>query len=1111
MTALEQSGIELVVKNAQQAIRDLKAYNTALGQQNKAVLQAAKTGSNTSQVMGALSKDFSSMGKNILSQIPGVGKLTNLLGGLGGAGSSAGSGVAAMGASMSAALPVIGAVVAAVAGVTAGFVAFWKTGLRGAELQNTIEAFKNIVGGLEDTNTVLSGLRTATRGTVSDMDLMRLTTQALQGQSQEFRQVLLKTENGVTNLGKVLDVTARAARATGQSEEYIREKFLMGLRLQSKLRLDDIGVTVNAIQANEAYAKSIGKTAAALTDAEKKQAFLTEALRQLDRIGAEAPVNRVQDLVKQIGVAFQNLKDKIALLVQPIFAPVVEAVSAVVKRVEEGFNNLIYILNPIIKTIGAVFSEALQNVRAVWNLLFGDFDSSAKSVMPYIIASFQLAGEAATGMIRAIGSAFRVFISALATIRKAIGKLFGGVGDDINLNINQLAFNLGKGGALIIGSFAAGMLKAGTYVAQAVTAIATIVADFLVGFSPPKKGPLANIDKGGENVAISWVDGFMGGVKSSFGQVTAYVNERLGAIAKLSREQVEARLAMLDVALRPFRENLAIVKADMEAIAGFTDPALRMMERQRKNLLKAFGEGKIADVEQLRNLDRQIQRMKELKEFGQDQVDQAELQLALASSQQAQERALLQIMKDRLGAAEKAGAAGGGKEAGAGGGGGAAEAGGGAAEAGGGAGGGLGLGGGEIPDLLSTAEIDAAKAAILAALGGVAASGAAGIGEGLAESGFGDALAGFKGQAGDLAKQLKRIQDANPAQKIIGKFEGLAEGVKGALTEFYTTVSDTFNNLFGEEGSVILALNTFKTIMTGIFSGASNPFALANIAITGLVATATTQFALLNETITASLTPIQEHLAAIFTAEESPFALAKTAVTETIDAMKAKFTELRDEIFARLGEMELNIAAHFTSESGIITRAKTAVTDMMNSIINDFFRLTNTGANTLSGALASLGSILTTSLKYPVKQALEAVANYVVNALNAVIDQYNSLPLGGQLEVPRLTPIILPELAKGTLGYNRPFIAGEKGAELITPARNNPLSVFPGKATSALTAIAGMMNKPAPQPQYIPAPNYGGARGGDSIKDSYNSQKQLTINARQKMTRLEMLQLMSRM
>lgn len=1097
--ALEQSGIELVVRGAQAAIKDLKAYQTALGQQNKAVTQVAKTSNNTSQTMQALSKDFSSMGKNILSQIPGVGKLTNLLGGLGGAGSSAGGGVAAMGASMSAALPVLGAVAVAVASVTAGFVAFWKAGIRGAELQNTLEAFKNIVGGIEDTNDVLAGLRTATRGTVSDMELMRLTTAALQGQSREFREVLLKTENGVTNLGKVLDITARAARATGQSEELIREKFLTGLRLQSKLRLDDIGVTVNAAEANEKYAESIGKTAAALTDAEKKQAFLNEALSQLDRIGAEAPINSIQDAISRMGAQFQNLKDKFALLIQPIFAPVAQAVSGVFDMIVEDAHEMLNLLKPIFDVIGAALTEALNNLKFAWNTFFGDAESESKKVMPYIIASFQLASEAAIAMGRAIGMGFRAFISALGVVRESIGKLFSGVGEDVDISVNALAFNLAKGGAGIIGGFAAGILKGGTFVTKAVTAIAQIVADFLVGFSPPKRGPLANIDQGGENVAISWVDGFMGGVESSFGAVTAYVNERLGTIASLSREQIEQRLAMLDVALRPFRENLAIVKADMEAIAGFTDPALRMMERQRKNLLKAFGEGKIADVEQLRNLDRQIQRMKELKDFGQDQVDQAELLLALAQSKQAQERALLNIAKDRLGKEEKI------KEE-------REKGGGGAAPPPGGEPGGLDLGGGGTPDLFSTDAIDQAKADLIAMLAGLGGNISAGFGAGLAESGFGEALSGFKGQSAALQQQLGRIQDANPVAKIAAKFDGLKESVSGALMDFYKSVEDTFNNLFGEEGTVIMALNTFKTVMTGIFSGALNPFALANIAITGLVATAQTQFPLLLEAITTTLTPISEAITDLFTSEESPFFLAKTAVNETIEDMKTKFTELKDEIQLRLNDIRAYLSAHFIDPGGIIAASKNAVQQMMDFVIQQFFRLTNSGANTLQEALSPLLTVIKTALIMPFHSALTSLANLVADALRSIVNAIGDVLGIAGIDIPTIPQIAIPPpMAKGTLKYGSPFIAGEGGKpELVMPSKGNPLSVFPGRATAALTSIASMMEKPAPMPQYLPPANYGAPQETNNVRDSYNTNKNITFNSRYRMSRLERLQLASR-
>lgn len=1146
MEQLPKSGIALAVENSAQATAAVKGFTNSIlaqvaatrqlsGASDKQVASVNKMVSNLrasvkptkdaagatqhlSSVNKALTGDLSRLGQNFLQQIPLASKFGGTLSSLFGAGSAAASGTAAatagtatLAAGMSAAVIATGGLIIAIGAAIVAFAVFWKIGKRGAELQNTIEAFKNVTSGVSNSTAVLEGLRKATRGTISDMELMRLTTSALQGQSDEFRNVLLQTENGMTNLGKVLDVTTRAARATGQSEEYIRDKFLNGLRLQSKLRLDDIGVTIKAEEANKKYAESIGKTAAALTDAEKKQAFLTEAISQLDRIGAEAPINRIQDALSRMGAAFQNFKDKFTLLLQPIFAPIAEVISALVTAIFNGMSMLLNLLKPVVDVIGAIMNEVKATVGALGSELFGGIAGGMGNTLNYIIAAAQLIGQALVGIIKLAGSlirqAIQIFFHAIRSIGNPIRELFGAINDDTNTDINTMAFNLGKGGGAIIGAFAVGILKAGTYVAQAVTAIAKIVADFLMGSSPPKKGILKNIDRGGANVAMAWADGFLGGVVQSFGQVTEYVNDRLGSIANMSRDQLQAGLAGLDLALRPFRENLAIVKADMEAIAGFTDPAMKILERQRTALLKAFGKGEGADIERLRTQDRQIEQLKTLKEFQQDQVDKAELQLALASAQQAQQRALYGIALDRLGAEKQITSAtvatGDAAEEKA------KSGGGGAPSEAGGAGGGLGLGGGTAPDLFSSEGIDRARQQILATLAGVASSGAAGISAGLAESGVGGALAGLQSQGGALANQVNRIKGADPAAAIAKKFQGLKDQLTAPLTDAKNFIEEQFNALFGEEGTVMIALNNFSSRITGIFTGEGNAFGTAQTAITNLVTTAQEQFPLLSQALTDALAPMTETFNGFFIGEESPLFLAQQALTTAVDDMKAKFIELKDEIFFRLQDAAIHLRALFIDPGGAIEIAKTAVTNLLNHIINNFLRLTNTGANTLSEALSPLGSILTNVLKAPFKNAVEAIANFFVNALNAVIDSYNNLPLGGALEVPSLTPILIPPMAKGTLGYNRPFIAGERGAELITPARNNPLSVFPNKATMALQRLATMpISRPAAMPTYsYPTQN----NSSTSVNGSYNSSKNLTVNARQNMTRLEMIQLLAGM
>lgn len=1091
---LPRSGISLVVENSQKAIRDLNAFQKALGQQNKAIQSAAANGG-ISKVFGAVQKDLSGIASKALSSIPGLSRFSATL-------TETGAAASTMGMGMGAAVPQIALATAAIGAAALAFAGFWKLGTKGAALQNNLEAFGNVVGGLADSTEVLNGLRSATRGTVSDMELMRLSVAALQGQNNEFRSVLLQNVDGVSNLGKVFDITARAARASGQNVEIVREKFLTGLRLQSKLRLDDIGVTVIAEDANRRYAESIGKTADALTDAEKKQAFLNEALRQLDRIGAEAPINRLQDALARIPVVFTNLFDKLALAIQPVFEPIVMVIDTLVQGFSAVANLVIPIIAALANVIGTVLSEAFKTASAVANFFFGGLASGVGTTLTYVVATISLAADGIVALVKFIGEGIRSAIDslrkALAPINSFFAKIFGSVGETAGDAIKQLAFGLGKGGALVIGSFAAGLLKGGTYVLKAVTAIAQIVADFLMGFSPPKKGVLHNIDKGGENTAIAWTDGFMGGVQNTFSSVTKYVNDRLGAIASFSRDQLTNALARLDLALRPFKENLAIAKADMQAIAGFTDPAMRIMERQRKSLLKAFGRGdKGADIEALRSADRQIQRLKELKELGQDQVDQAELQLALAEGQQAQQRALLQIALDRMGAEQKAAEAA--KEAKAPGGSGAAP------ESGSGTGG--GFAGGTAPDLIEGGAIDAAKADILKFFGGVGSQALAGISEGLAQSGAGEALGALKAQSGKLGEQLGRIKDSNPAKAIVDKFATLKDDLSAKLNEVKGAIDAIFKTAFSDpDGTVIVLLNGFKTFFVGIVSGEGSPFLLAQTAITNLVATAQTQFPLLLEAATNALDPIKETFTSFFTGDESPVMLAQQAITDMVTNMSTSFTTLKDNVFNALMSMQRTLLVLFTWPTGAIELAKTAATNMLNHIINQFFRLTNEGEGTLRGALASLGSVLNAALKTPIKDTLSAIAQAVIDVMNGIIKTFNKIP--GVPDFDLLPSFQFPELATGAQKFSGSAIVGERGPELVTSAKRNPFSVFPARATRALDMIGTMIQRPAAQPMYSrPAQNVQNSStvNGSHNNNSYN--RNVTQNFRYAPTRLEMRQM----
>jgi len=206
---------------------------------------------------------------------------------------------------------------------------------------------------------------------------------------------------------------------------------------------------------------------------------------------------------------------------------------------------------------------------------------------------------------------------------------------------------------VVFGAYAKGILWAfNNLIAPAVIAIATFIADFLMGASPPPKGPLHDITQGGAATMLAWLEGFIGVSLTPVQEMATRVNKWLGAIGGMSHEQVEAALAKLDQALEPFIANLDIARAKMERLTEPLKVFQDMLERKLQKSLDKFFKGQIGE-EAVRAIDKQMEGLNETLTKAEDMTYQAELQLALAKSQQAVQRALLEIQLRRTKAAEK--------------------------------------------------------------------------------------------------------------------------------------------------------------------------------------------------------------------------------------------------------------------------------------------------------------------------------------------------------------------------------------------------------------------------------------------------------------------------
>ncbi len=113
---------------------------------------------------------------------------------------------------------------------------------------------------------IVAQLKEVSRGTVDTLTLIRSAGTAM--------MMGIRPEETV-NLMKIAMATTKQ---TGQTTVKAFEDITLAVGRQSKMILDNLGIIVNVEKANERYAQTVGKTAAALTDAEKKMAFMNETM-----------------------------------------------------------------------------------------------------------------------------------------------------------------------------------------------------------------------------------------------------------------------------------------------------------------------------------------------------------------------------------------------------------------------------------------------------------------------------------------------------------------------------------------------------------------------------------------------------------------------------------------------------------------------------------------------------------------------------------------------------------------------------------------------------------------------------------------------------------------
>lgn len=195
---------------------------------------------------------------------------------------------------------------------------------------------------------------------------------------------------------KMAELSKKAARATGQDVDFMFDSLVTGIARESKLILDNLGITIDITKAKDEYAKSLGKTREELTISEEKHAVLNSALGQLESTYGEVAVSAggFGGAWQQLTTLLTNTRIEIGTALEPAIADLTKSLTntlqvlqpkliGAVESLVKGFSNLspqmqtvivvstavVAVLGPLVIILGSVIYNVGVLISSVGGLI----------------------------------------------------------------------------------------------------------------------------------------------------------------------------------------------------------------------------------------------------------------------------------------------------------------------------------------------------------------------------------------------------------------------------------------------------------------------------------------------------------------------------------------------------------------------------------------------------------------------------------------------------------------------------------------------------------------------------------------------------------------------
>lgn len=215
-------------------------------------------------------------------------------------------------------------------------------------------AFSNMSNAIgKSADSLLASMKKASRDTISEIDLMKNATTAVQ----------LMGEDVVQYLPKMIEIAIAAARAKGVEASQMLEDIVTASGRQSTQILDNLGISsVRAGQYMDEYAAKLGKTRDKLTESEKSAAFFYATMKAGNEVIGNVGKGTLTlgEKVQTIDAKFKNLSANLSVIFVPAISKVIDWINLMIEPIADLIKWLDILNNKGTRSMKEIAEEAIK-------------------------------------------------------------------------------------------------------------------------------------------------------------------------------------------------------------------------------------------------------------------------------------------------------------------------------------------------------------------------------------------------------------------------------------------------------------------------------------------------------------------------------------------------------------------------------------------------------------------------------------------------------------------------------------------------------------------------------------------------------------------------------